>query len=157
VPEIVDSGQPEDIQGIPKPRCIAEGKMMICERCHEYTATQTSIVTSEQICAYCWRDEIELRDDLLRRGISIVGSGILPYRKEYPKKVSNAIFYVPNTGDGRQFLKNLRKYVNPRFGIRNRGRGYRGLQNKYYRNLPIGKAEWIAVYIVSKRRREIIK
>jgi hypothetical protein len=77
-----------------------------------------------------------------------------PWAKPTDKGIST-ILRVPNTDDGRQFLKQLRAYATAGTAIRSRGRGPRvkaaelaGKWKETYRqSLPHEHAEYFAVYI----------
>jgi hypothetical protein len=130
---------------------------MICDRCYEHTSSNLlkSRFTQERICPDCCRDETSLILKLREQGIQdIENIGHLPYRKEYPKITSSALFNIPNNDEGKQIIQNIKKHLNQRFRIKQRGKGHRF--GTYNRDIPLDKSERIAVYIISKRHGRII-
>jgi len=61
------------------------------------------------------------------------------------------VLNVPNTEEGRKFCKQLASYLNrPQYSIRRRGRGKRP-SRQYHDSLPLGMADWLAIYIEGGR------
>jgi len=64
------------------------------------------------------------------------------------KSKGSQVFNVPNTEEGKAFIKKARAFLNNGAfkGIRSRGRGKRP-SRRYHDSLPQGMSDWLAVYV----------
>jgi len=66
------------------------------------------------------------------------------------------LFTVKNDAEGKALISNLRKqFRNTPRGIRTRGRGIR--RSQFYRDLPIGLSERLAVYLYEKPKTKQVE
>jgi len=63
------------------------------------------------------------------------------------KTRGNQAFSVPNTEEGRLFLRQARKFINPRWAYRRRGRGPRNAASPDSISASHPDCEWVALYL----------
>ena len=64
------------------------------------------------------------------------------------------LFSVPNTDEGKAFLKQMKRFLNPIYQYKTRGRGERSIYGDMHKRnfdgyLPHAFAKWLAVYITT--------